>query len=368
MSQWVLVENGSVLPVQTLRSLTESELESKKEEEIRRLFDDKVKMKYGDYLAPPANWAKRRRREGDDELDDDPLWNKEVEDEVIELDFPHEDNFGMEHQVPEIDDIPDLDQLIGAECILPQGGATMQAGKVIGRVVDDSGRPVGTFNKDPLLDSRVYEVMFPDGNIEQYAANLIAESIYMNCDDEGRRSQIMDGIVEFHRSVDALRKDEAITVGPSGDKRRIKTTKGWKFLVKWKDGSNSWVPLKDVKESYPIDVVEYAVEMGIQDEPAFSWWIPHVLRKRRNIVSAVKSRMRRKTHKFGIEVPMTVGDALRLDKEVGAIYWCDAIAKEMGNVQEAFDMILEDDEVISANYSKMTVHLIFDACEDGPNA
>ena len=295
-------------------------------------------------------------------MDDDPLWSKII-DEVVESDFPYEDDNGAEHQVPETDEIADLDRLIGAEVILPQDGTTMQAGRVVGRVLDNSGKPVGAYNKDPLLDSRIYEVMFPDGNIEQYAANLIAESIYMDCDDEGRRSQMMDGIVEFHRSDDALRKDEAMYVNSNGRKGKIRTTKGWKLLVSWKDGRKSRVPLKDAKESYPIEVAEFAVEMGIQNEPAFSWWVPHVLRKRGSIVSAVKSRVRRKTHKFGIEVPMTVVDALRLDKEAGGTHWRDAIAKEMRNVREAFD-ILEDDEDVPASYSKMTVHLIFDVKMD----
>ena len=29
--------------------------------------------------------------------------------------------------------------------------------------------------------------------------------------------------------------------------------------------------LTDMKESYPIEVAEYAEAMGISDEPAFSW-------------------------------------------------------------------------------------------------
>ena len=35
-------------------------------------------------------------------------------------------------------------------------------------------------------------------------------------------------------------------------KRMRKTTVGWKLLVKWADGSKSWIPLKDLKESHPI--------------------------------------------------------------------------------------------------------------------
>ena len=53
-----------------------------------------------------------------------------------------------------------------------------------------------------------------------------------------------------------------------------------------------------------------------------------MLRKTRNIVSAVKSRVIHKTHKFGIEVPITVADKLRIDCENGDTKWRDAISKE----------------------------------------
>ena len=35
----------------------------------------------------------------------------------------------------------------------------------------------------------------------------------------------------------------------------------------------------DMKESYPIEVAEYATALGIQDEPAFAWWTNDVLQK-----------------------------------------------------------------------------------------
>jgi hypothetical protein len=64
----------------------------------------------------------------------------------------------------------------------------------------------------------------------------------------------------------------------NGRKRSKETTKGWELLVKRKDGSEVWVPLKDVKETYPGQVAEYAVQFRIQDEPAFAWRAPHVLK------------------------------------------------------------------------------------------
>ena len=68
------------------------------------------------------------------------------------------------------------------------------------------------------------------------------------------------------------------------------TTQGWELLVQWKDGSVSWEKLKDLKESNPVEVAEYAVANRIVEEPAFAWWVPHTLRKRNRIISKVKSQ------------------------------------------------------------------------------
>ena len=50
----------------------------------------------------------------------------------------------------------------------------------------------------------------------------------------------------------------------------------------------SWAPMIDVKESYPIELAEYAMVNGIENEPAFAWWVPSTLNKRDKIISAVK--------------------------------------------------------------------------------
>ena len=71
----------------------------------------------------------------------------------------------------------------------------------------------------------------------------------------------------------------------SGTKRR-KETIGWEILEKWKDGSTTWVALKDFKESCPVQLAEYAVAARIADEPpAFAWWVPCTLRKRSRIIA-----------------------------------------------------------------------------------
>jgi hypothetical protein len=76
--------------------------------------------------------------------------------------------------------------------------------------------------------------------------------------------------------------------------------------------------------------------MGIDHKPAFNWWVPHVLKKRDRIISAVAKRSARylkRTHKFGIEIPRTLKEALELDRQNGNTFWTDAIAKEMRDDQ-----------------------------------
>ncbi len=47
-------------------------------------------------------------------------------------------------------------------------------------------------------------------------------------------------------------------------------------------------------------------------------------------------------HKFGIECPKMVEDALELNKHSGNTIWVDAIAEEMKNVQMAFEPLEAD--------------------------
>ena len=36
------------------------------------------------------------------------------------------------------------------------------------------------------------------------------------------------------------------------------TTQGWSFPVRWKDGTESWVKLAELKDSYPMEMAEFA--------------------------------------------------------------------------------------------------------------
>jgi hypothetical protein len=87
---------------------------------------------------------------------------------------------------------------------------------------------------------------------------------------------------------------------------------------------------------------EYAKILGIDHEPAFNWWVPHVLKKRDCIISLVRKRNTRYlkwTHKFGIELPKTVKEAFELDRKNGNTLWANTVAKEMKDVRVAFSIL-----------------------------
>ena len=66
----------------------------------------------------------------------------------------------------------------------------------------------------------------------------------------------------------------------------------------------------------------------------------------------------KKTHKFGIKVPKSVDEALRIDEETGTTFWRDGIAKEMKNVMTAFEF--PNDDKMPIGHKKIDCHMIFD--------
>jgi hypothetical protein len=69
-----------------------------------------------------------------------------------------------------------------------------------------------------------------------------------------------------------------------------RTTKGWKLLVQWKDETTTWVPLKDLKESNPLEDAQHAIDNKIESEPACAWWVKDMIRQKDGMIAKVKSK------------------------------------------------------------------------------
>jgi hypothetical protein len=84
-----------------------------------------------------------------------------------------------------------------------------------------------------------------------------------------------------------------------------------------------------------------------------------VLQKRTRIIADVTKRYHKRTHKFGIEVPKSWDDCVKLDKENDNTLWQDALRKEMKNLRIAFK-ILNGKESVPPTYQEIHCHMIFD--------
>jgi hypothetical protein len=279
------------------------------------------------------------------------------DDQLPDYITPEYEPYEKENSMPEADewDAEAYDQYISAQVRLPKDG-TEVLGQVISRKRDVVGNPIGKSNVNPILDTRLYQVMFPDGNVAEYSANVIAEYLYSQVDNEGRQYLLLDEIIDFKKTEDAFDDYNILQLSHNGNVHPIRTTIGWKLCGKWKDGSTSWENLKDLKESYPVQVAEYAISRGLNE---FRWWVKDTLKHKDRIIKAIKSRYLKRTHKYGIQLPKTVAKAYEIDRATNTDYWHQAIIKEMKNNAVAFKF-LEDGEAVPVESQWIPFHMIFD--------
>lgn len=80
----------------------------------------------------------------------------------------------------EVDYEPDaLDEYIASQDLLLKGHE-FKLGTVCSRLKDINGYPIGKSNENPILDSRIYEVEFPDGKVLEYTVNTISLTTAFN--------------------------------------------------------------------------------------------------------------------------------------------------------------------------------------------
>jgi hypothetical protein len=346
MTRKILKQNGSVMYISSARPPTQDEIQSPTEKKEREEFDIAVEKKFG----PAMN---------KDDFQDDPdyayfftpTYDCYEDDEVSPSKMPYIDDIKEEH------DADTYDQYVGAHVRVPIGDE-IRSVRVVRRKRDLDGTVRGRANANSMLDTSTYEIEFPDGRIDEYTTNVIAENMYAQCDIEGRQYNIMEGIIDHKTNDHAVEPDE-MYINHGSNKKVRKTTKGWNLCVEWKDGTTSWEILVDLKESNPVEVAEYPAAKSLIATPAFVWWSPHVLKKRTRSIAAVTKRYQKRTHKFGSECPKSLDDCVILGKENEHTLWKDAVRKEMKNVRIAFK-ILNREESVPPNYQEIRCHMIFD--------
>ena len=91
-------------------------------------------------------------------------------------------------------------------------------------VRDADGNPIGRASTNPIIDTRVYEVEFPDGTIAEYAANTIAEALYSKVDADGDRFLLLKEIVDHCKDDTAISQDDYSFTNTNGSRNPARHT------------------------------------------------------------------------------------------------------------------------------------------------
>jgi hypothetical protein len=88
------------------------------------------------------------------------------------------------------------DNYLSAKLMLPKGGV-MGKGHMTAQKQDQDGSPIRLANDNPILHTQYYIVDFDDGDQTELTANMIAESLYLQCDPDGNQYVLLKEIVDY---------------------------------------------------------------------------------------------------------------------------------------------------------------------------
>jgi hypothetical protein len=80
--------------------------------------------------------------------------------------------------------------------------------------------------------------------------------MFAQINSEGNQYQLLSKITDHRSDHSAIQIADGFTTSCNGNRVPKATTRGWSLLVSWKDGSSDWMPLKYLKDSYPIQIAE----------------------------------------------------------------------------------------------------------------
>jgi len=150
MCFWLIPESCIPIACTSVSLLTEDEAASPAIQKHAEALDAAIDKKIGDSI---------KAEDLSEELQDVfPLIPNDLND------FEPFDPMDPDATMPEADEVTleAFDKYLMAEVLLPHGGNVLKA-KVVGRKRDADGKEIGTRASNPILDTREYEVEFPDG-------------------------------------------------------------------------------------------------------------------------------------------------------------------------------------------------------------
>ncbi len=77
----------------------------------------------------------------------------------------------------------------------------------------------------------------------------------------------------------------------------------------------------------------------------------------------MNSRLQKTSHKYGIKLPRSVKEVIKINRKNGNLFWADSFTKEMSNACVAFK-ILGPNKHAPLGWHKASGHIVFDVKMD----
>ena len=191
MAQWILNTNGNIVHQQSHPPTKTEEVHSEQEQMKRKIFDELIVRIWGKPINLPSI-------EGIEVSDTRENQFKEYEDEDEEA-----------RNIPDIEDMVyaegsllnhmlAYDRILNYEVSLQIREETA-IGKVIQHALVTDRTLAGTYYENPFLNTTIYEVEFPNGEVKEYAAKIIANNMLTQVDSYGFYLTMMKGIIDYKR-------------------------------------------------------------------------------------------------------------------------------------------------------------------------
>ena len=242
--------NGTIVPCWTVILLVMAEMNTPDAKRKCVIFDNVTREKHRDSMNLPPWVVEANKKMKAIDCSFIPYKDDEEEpclipkNDVIEMNISLVDVF--------VNPIVFLQESKGYE------GSNLVQAKVIRHFCDEDGNITCNANIQPELNTMMYGVEFPNGEILPYAANVMADNIQAQVDPDKQRYVIFDSIIDYHVDNGVAIAKENMYRFVNGQRTMQRSTAEVKFLCLLKKGSEQWFSLKYLKEFNPVLSAEYA--------------------------------------------------------------------------------------------------------------
>ena len=164
-------------------------------------------------------------------------------------------------------------------------------------------------------------------------------------DSEWFSTTLLEAIIDYEKDDSAIEIDDEHAIHSKSRKRLWKTTQGLKLKVIYTDDVETWMQLKDLKESNTVKVTEFSMDRVITSTPVFCLWVTCVPRKSNIEISNSKYAVQRIVYKHITGVPTYVEHTKMLGADNGNNVWLKIIGKDMHAAGITFEILEENEEL-----------------------